>query len=456
MKGPSSILLVDDEPEIRASYSQALDLAGHTVRSFASAEHILDIIGPSFDGIIIADIRLPKMDGMTLLGRVRAIDPEIPVVLVTGHADLPFAVRAMREGAHDFLEKPASAQLLASVAGRAVDYRRLVIENRRLRGEAGSHDSIEARLPGRSSRMENVRYQLGAVARTAADVLIIGDTGTGKGVAARALHDFSDRAAGPFVIVDCAALPAEQVESELFGHVAGAFPGAVKSRYGKFEHARNGTVLLDDISSMSLELQAKLLRVIEDHTIVPLGSNETIGVNIRFIATSKVSLEQEVAAGRFRPDLLYRLNAVTLTLPTLAERREDIAALFMYLVREAAARYGRDDVTISQSTIGAMTDRNWPGNVRELRNAAGRYVLGLGQGAAPGAAGDANRLADRVGEFERSLIAGALIAANGSLRIAYETLGISRKTLYEKMQKYGLDRHEFADDAPSLTGSEDI
>jgi two-component system C4-dicarboxylate transport response regulator DctD len=444
MKPQPSILLVDDEPEIRTSYSQALDLAGFAVRSFPTAESVLDLLGHEFDGVLIADIRLPRMDGMTLLGRVRAIDPEIPVVLVTGHADLPFAVRAMREGAYDFLEKPAGAQLLATVARRATDFRRLVVENRRLRSAVGPTDSIESRLTGRSSRIEEIRYQIMAVARTDTDVLIVGETGTGKGVAARAVHEFSDRAARPFVIVDCAGLPSERVESELFGHAVGAFPGATRPRYGKFEHARSGTVLLDEISSASLDLQAKLLRVIEDRAMTPLGSDEKVPLDVRFVATSKVPLEREVAAGRFRADLLYRLNGLTLRLPTLAERREDIPALFMQFVEEAAIRYGRHDVRVTQSTISDITHRDWPGNVRELRNAASRYLLGLGQDHDLVAGDSSTRLADRVADFERSIIAGALLASNGSLKTVYETLGVSRKTLYEKMQKYGLDRHEFA------------
>lgn len=448
----STVLLVDDEHEIRVSYSQALDLAGYAVRSFSTAEGVLDVVGCEFDGIVISDIRLPKMDGMTLLGRVREIDPDIPVVLVTGHADLPFAVRAMREGAYDFLEKPATAQHLASVAGRALDYRRLVLENRRLRDVAGNRTSIEARMPGRSSRIEELRYRLRAVAATDADVLIVGETGTGKEVAARAIHDFSDRAACPFVVVDCAALPSELVESELFGHEAGAFPGALRARYGKFEHARTGTVLLDEISSMSPKLQAKLLRVIQDRTIMRLGSNQPIQLDVRFVATSKVPLEAEVASGRFRADLLYRLNTVTLELPSLAERREDIPILFMHLVEEAAARHRCGEVSVTHSTISDVARRDWPGNIRELRNAADRYVLGLGQGPRAGAAPGSSRLADQVGEFERSIIVGALAASNGSLRQVYESLGISRKTLYEKMQKYGLDRRDFADEA-SAEGS---
>jgi len=385
---------------------------------------------------------MPGMDGITLMSRVREIDADIPVILATGHGDVQLAVKAMREGAYDFIEKPFNGQDLAGIAARAIDRRALVLENRLLRAVAGKRDDIEARLPGRTQAMVDLRYRLRAVAPTDADVLIIGDTGTGKEVAARALHDISGRANRPFVAINCAALPANLIESELFGHEAGAFPGAMRARYGKFEHARGGTVLLDEIGSMPLDLQARLLRVIQERVITRLGSNEAVPLDVRFIATSKADLEAEVAAGRFRADLLYRLNVVTLRLPALTARREDVPLLFLQLVTEAAARYRRDEVDVPPQIVAEIARRDWPGNVRELRNAADRFVLGLGLSPAEQLGEDAAvmRLADRVAGFERDLIAGALAASGGSLKPVYETLGISRKTLYEKMQKYGLDK----------------
>lgn len=284
MKHPS-VLLVDDEEDIRRSTCQSLELAGFDVRELGSAEAVLDLVTPGFAGVIVSDIRMPGMDGMTLLTRVRDIDPDVPVILVTGHGDVQLAVRAMREGAYDFIEKPFSAQHFADVVARALDRRRLVLENRLLRAAAGKRDDLESRLPGRSQAMIDLRYRLRAVAGTDADVLIIGETGVGKEVAARALHDISGRADRPFVVINCAALPANLIESELFGHEAGAFPGALRARYGKFEHARGGTILLDEIGQMPLDLQARLLRVIEDRVIVRLGSNEPIPLDIRFIAT---------------------------------------------------------------------------------------------------------------------------------------------------------------------------
>jgi len=435
------ILLVDDEEEMRHSTAQALGLFGLEVDTFSSAEDVLELIGYSFSGVVISDIRMPGMDGMTLLQRIREVDAEIPVILVTGHGDVQLAVKAMREGVYDFLEKPFTAQHLAAIARRALDRRSLVLENRRLRAVAGKRDDIEARLPGRTQAMVDLRYRLRAIGATDADTLIIGETGVGKEVVARALHDISARADRPLIAINCAALPENLIESELFGHEAGAFPGALRPRYGKFEHGRGGTILLDEIGSLPYDLQAKFLRVLQERVITRLGSNEIVPLDVRFVATSKVDLEAEVAAGRFRADLLYRLNVATLHVPSLAQRKADIPLLFLQLVREAAARYVRNDIDVPPGLIAEIAERSWPGNVRELRNAADRLVLGLDtkpdEGQAPA---EQRRLADKVAAYERGIIASALAAHGGSLRPVYELLGISRKTLYEKMQKYGLDK----------------
>lgn len=442
------ILLVDDEEDMRHATAQALGLFGLDVEAHANAEAVLERIGYSFAGIVISDIRMSGMDGMTLLQRVRELDAEIPVILVTGHADVQLAVKAMREGVYDFIEKPFAAQHLAAIAKRATERRALVLENRRLRAVAGKRDDIEARLPGRTQAMVDLRYRLRAIGATDADTLIIGETGAGKEVVARALHDISSRAGKPFIAINCAALPENLIESELFGHEAGAFPGALRPRYGKFEHGRGGTILLDEIGSMSFDLQAKFLRVLQERVITRLGSNEPVALDVRFVATSKVDLEAEVAAGRFRADLLYRLNVATLHVPSLAQRKADIPLLFLQLVREAAARYGRSDVEVPPQLITEVADRNWPGNVRELRNAADRHVLGLDpRPEDAGVEASSMRLADKVAAYERGIIASAIAAHGGSLRPVYEQLGISRKTLYEKMQRYGLDKKmAFIDD----------
>lgn len=440
------VLLIDDEEELRRSTAQALELADLAVEPLPSAEDALTRVSYGFHGVVVTDIRMQGMDGLTLMHRIREIDHEIPVILVTGHGDVQLAVKAMREGAYDFLEKPFSLQTLAGIARRALDRRGLVLENRRLRAAAGKHDDIETRMPGRTPVMVDLRYRLRAIGASDADTLIIGETGVGKEVAARALHDLSNRAGKPFLAINCAALPESLIESELFGHEAGAFPGAIRARHGKFEHGRGGTILLDEIGSMPLDLQAKFLRVLQERTITRLGSNETVALDVRFIATSKVDLEAEVAAGRFRADLLYRLNVVTLRVPSLSQRRADIPLLFLHLVREAAARYGREDPDVPPGVLAGIAESDWPGNVRELRNAADRYVLGIdGPDAFAATAPDAGNgahLAERVAAYERRIIASAIAAHGGMLRPVYEQLGISRKTLYEKMQKYGLDKED--------------
>ncbi|MDZ4134996.1 MAG: sigma-54 dependent transcriptional regulator, partial [Paracoccaceae bacterium] len=266
------IFLIDDEPDLRASTAQALDLAGFTVQEFAGGDRVGDLVSFGFPGIVLTDIRMPGIDGLTLMNLVHAIDPDIPVILMTGHGDVQLAVRAMREGAHDFVEKPFSAPQLVEIATRALQYRRLVLENRVLRAARGQVDDLEQRLLGRSNVMIDLRRRIRTLGPAEADVLIVGETGAGKEVAARALHDLSDRASRPFVAIDCASLPAALIESELFGHEAGAFPGAMRPRYGKFEHARGGTILLDDIGSMPIEVQGKLLRVIQERAITRLGS----------------------------------------------------------------------------------------------------------------------------------------------------------------------------------------
>lgn len=439
------VLLVDDDAAMRLSTAQALDLEGFEVEELPDAQAALDRVGFGFEGVVISDIRMPGMDGLTLMNRIRDIDPEIPVILITGHGDVQLAVRSMREGAHDFVEKPFDAQQLVKIVSRALAYRGVVLENRVLRAAAGQADDLETRLVGRSTAMIDLRRRLRTIGPTDADVLIVGETGTGKEVVARALHDLSPRARRPFIAIDCAALPGALIESELFGHEAGAFPGALRARYGKFEHAKGGTVLLDEIGSMPLDLQAKLLRVVQDRVITPLGSNEDRVLDVRFIATSRRPLEDEALAGRFRADLLYRLNVVTLHVPPLSARREDVQLLFIKLVQEAASRHQRPLAPVPPQLLAEVASRDWPGNVRELRNAADRHALGIAlQPAEEDAPGQA-RLAQRVAAFERELIVSTLAAHGGRLKPVYETLGLSRKSLWEKMQKHRIDKALYGD-----------
>lgn len=434
-----TVVLIDDDLAMRQSTEQALQLAGHRVQALATAEEALDVAGPGLNGVVVSDIRMPGMDGMTLLQRLADRDPDLPVILVTGHAEVSLAVEAMRRGAYDFIEKPFTMAALNAVLKRALDHRALVMENRRLRAVAGQRDDVEQRLPGRSAAMIDLRRQIRTLGPAETDVVITGPVGSGKEVVARTLHDLSPRAGKPLVVINCAAMPVALIESELFGHEPGAFPGAVRARFGRFEHARGGTILLDEIGSMPPDVQARLLRVLQDRVIHRLGSSEPIPLDVRFIATTRLDLTQAMAEGRFRADLFWRINVATLRLPALADRRDDIPVLFLHLLREAAARHRVEDRLPDPATLAALAARDWPGNVRELRNAAERHVLGLdrdeGEAAPP-----PSRLADRVAAFERDAIAAALAAHRGRLRGVYESLGLSRKTLYEKMQKHGLDR----------------
>ncbi len=446
----AQVIFIDDEEHIRLAARQAFDLADLQAECFSNASAVLDLLDRDYDGVLVTDMRMPNLDGMAFMQRALAIDPELPIVLVTGHGDVQLAVEAMRAGAYDFIEKPFASDHLIDVVRRAIDKRRLTLENRELRSVVARRDELEARLTGRTDVMVELRRQIRAVAPTDADVLIVGATGTGKEVAARALHAISPRAGEPFVAINCGALPADLIENELFGHEAGAFLGATKGRYGKFEHARGGTVFLDEIESMPINLQVKLLRVVQERSVTRLGSNDPIPLDVRFVAASKADLEQEAAEGRFRSDLLYCLNVVTLRMPTLEQRVADVPRLFTQLVAEAAARSHKAPPDIPASTLSVLATRAWPGNVRELRNAADRFALGLGidGDGVEDESDEAGSLAQKMEAFERDLIVAELAAQSGRLNETYKSLGLSRKSLYEKMRKHGLNREDYRDDGP--------
>jgi two-component system C4-dicarboxylate transport response regulator DctD len=444
------VLFVDDDEDLRLAAEQTLRLADLDVILCDRAEAALARLGPEFPGVLVTDIRMPGMDGLDLMRAALIRDPDLPVILVTGHGDVDLAVQSMREGAYDFLEKPHAPARLVATVGRALDKRRLTLENRALRVATSTigqrSDAFEARLIGQSAPMRGLRERLRAVAATDADLLIEGATGTGKEEVARALHAASARSARPFLQVNCAAIPEGLIESELFGHESGAFPGATRARYGRFEHARGGTVFLDEIDSLPPALQAKLLHAIQNRQITRLGSNETVDLDLRFFAASKRDLEAAAKVGEFRADLLYRLNVVTIRVPGLDERREDIPLLFLTLLARAAKRHGRDVPDVPDTFLAALASRDWPGHVRELRNAAERYALGLEQPPDPAVSLPSDSLAQRMAAHEKALISAALAAHGGSVKATYEALGLSRKALYEKMQKHDLDRMAFRSD----------
>ncbi|WP_224705166.1 sigma-54-dependent transcriptional regulator [Devosia aquimaris] len=447
MSSDIEVLLVDDEEDLRRATSQTLDLVGYPVRTTDSAEDALSFVSRSWHGILVTDIRMPGMDGMALLRAAIAIDPDLPVLLLTGHGDVNLAVDAMRDGAYDFIEKPFQVERLLDSITRAMEKRQLTLENRQLRSSvANRSDDLETRIVGRSRAMLSIRKQIRAVAPTPADVLIVGATGTGKELAARAIHDLSSDTDRRFVAINCAAIPAQMMEAELFGYEVGAFPGALRARAGKFEHARNGTIFLDDVENMPLDLQAKLLRAVQERAVTRLGSHEPIELNARFIATSSVDLERAADENTFRKDLLYRLNTATIRLPPLAERTEDIPELFAHLVQIVATQLRMPAPRLSAQYLASLQMRPWPGNVRELRNAAERYVLGIDGNEEVDAKASGATLRERMQDYERRIIAAELQSQGGRVKAVYEALGLSRKSLYEKMQKLGLDRKQFLDE----------
>jgi two-component system, NtrC family, C4-dicarboxylate transport response regulator DctD len=437
------VIVVDDEAAIREAVQQWLELSGFSVQSCATAQAALALVDRDYPGIVISDVRMPGTDGLQLLDSVLERDRDLPVILITGHGDVPMAVQALRQGAYDFIEKPFTPERLLDSVRRALDKRRLVCENRQLRQQFALKDHIEAQLLGVSRPMETLRRQILELAGTSVNILLRGDTGSGKERVARCLHDFSSRASKPFVALNCAAIPEHLFESELFGHESGAFTGAQSKRIGRIEHADGGTLFLDEVESLPLAQQVKLLRVLQEKTLERLGSNRSIQVDLRVISAVKPDLLDEVKAGRFREDLYYRLNVATLRIPPLRERREDIPLLFEHFANQAAQRHGRDTPSLAPSELTRLLAHDWPGNVRELINAAERHALGLG--GATDTADDlpVQSLAEQMEAFEAQCLHRALQHCQGNITEVMALLQLPRRTLNEKMQRHGLQRSSY-------------
>ena len=439
MNNALTVLIVEDDPHVLLGCQQALALEDIQSQGVSSAEQALALVGDNFPGIVISDIRLPGIDGLELLKRLKARDHSLPVVLITGHGDISMAVGAMRDGAYDFMEKPFSPERLVDAARRALEQRGLAREVWSLRRQLAERESLEGRIIGRSPAMQQLRELITNVADTSANVLIEGETGTGKELVARCLHDFSRRQPKQFVALNCGGLPENLFESEIFGHEANAFTGAGKRRIGKIEHAEGGTLFLDEVESMPLNLQIKLLRVLQERTLERLGSNQSIDVDCRVIAATKSDLDQLSKVSQFRSDLYYRLNVVTLELPPLRERREDILQLFEYFLQQSSLRFDRAPPELDNQTLSSLMSHDWPGNVRELRNVAERFALGLpafkkaGSNVAQGLG-----FSEAVEAFERNLLSDALQRSGGNLTQASQELGMAKTTLFDKVKKYGL------------------
>ncbi|MEN9502642.1 MAG: hypothetical protein RI964_1927 [Pseudomonadota bacterium] len=447
------IILVDDEKAVRDATAQSLMLAGFDVETFEHASAALNHLThlpPDFDGVVVSDIRMPGMDGLEFLQRALKIDRDLPVILISGHADVATAVTAMRAGGYDLLEKPFSNAQLLEVIKRAAEKRRLTLENRALKEALANQTRPGPRIIGQTPVIMNLRKMITRIANVNADVLIWGETGTGKELVARSIHEQSKRRNHNYVAINCAAIPGSLLDSELFGHEAGAFTGAKGKRIGKFEHADGGTLFLDEIEGMPLATQAPLLRVLQERKIERLGSNKLIPLDIRVIAATKTDLKEAAEREEFRLDLYYRLNVVTLEIPPLRARREDIPLLFQHFVLVAAARGETEVPPLNSQALHVLLGHDWPGNIRELRNIAERYVL-LGEAYNFDLAAlmnsdeklDGMSLVEQVSCFEKTLIEQALNRYKGNTRAVMDALDLPRKTLADKMKKYGLEREHF-------------
>lgn len=450
------VMLVDDEAMVRESTAQWLTMCGFHVVSFASAKEALKALTPAWPGVLLTDVRMPEMDGMVLMQEARRKAEGLPVILLTAHGDVDMAIGAMHDGAYDFIEKPYVPDRLAETIQRACEKRRLTVENLRLQQDLATRSGLDAKLIGISPAITRVRDEIMTLGQLDTNVIIYGETGTGKELVAQCLHSFSTRADKPFVPLNCGAIPENLIESELFGHEAGAFTGANKRRIGKFEYASGGTLFLDEIESMPHSLQVKVLRALQEGVVERLGSNQPIPVDLRVVAASKVDLRDEDG---FREDLFYRLCVSELHLTPLRDRLDDVPLLFAHYVALAATDHQREARPLSDHDIDALQSYAWPGNVRELKNVAIRFALDrratvaelLSRGQPPLATVRINQrglpLAVQVAEFEAQAIRKSLTTHGGNIKAVMEELDLPRRTLNQKMQRYGISRSEFVTEA---------
>ena len=444
------VLVVDDEPGVRSSVKMVLD-GVCVVLEASDGPAALEAVRSGDVDVCLLDVRLPGMEGIEVLKRLKRLDTGLEVVLVTAVRTLRTAVEAMKLGAYDYLPKPFSVEDLRSVVNRALERRALQREVRYLRDELARREGFD-QLVGRSPAMRRVYEIVRQIADTTATVLITGESGTGKELIARAIHRQGGRRDRPFVAVNCAALPAELLESELFGHERGAFTGAHARKLGKFEMAHTGTLLLDEVGSLRLDLQPKLLRVLQEREIERVGGSRAIGIDVRIIAATNADLRQAVAAGRFREDLFYRLHVVPIAVPPLRHRREDVAPLARHFMAKYARQFAKTVTDLSPGALGALERYHWPGNVRELENIVARSValaseptvqldqipLDVALAPAEATAEDQLNLREARHDVERLLILRALDRAGGNQTVAARLLGMHRNTLLVKLAQLGL------------------
>src|SRR5712691_6072098 len=439
------ILIVDDEPGIRQSLKGVFEDEGFTTEAVASGEECLKRIEETSYDLVFLDIWLPGVDGLETLGKLREKSPQTRVIMISGHATISTAVSATKLGAYDFIEKPLSLEHTLLTVRNALSHRRLEQANDLLRHQLEERFNIV----GESIPVKALRKQIAIVAPTNSRVLIYGESGTGKELVSRNIHFLSSRANAPFVEVNCAAIPEELIESELFGHTKGSFTGASDAKKGKFELADGGTLFLDEIGDMSLKTQAKVLRALEEQSFQPIGAQTGVRVDVRIITATNKNLQNEIAAGRFREDLFYRLNVIPFVVPPLRDRREDIPILARYFMRVFATEHGRKPKDFSSEALDMLIDYSWPGNVRELRNEIERLVimvqddviqaenLSLPNGTHTTRA---STLHEARAQYEREFIVTKLKENDWNISQTARTLGLERSYLYRKMRTYGIEK----------------
>ncbi len=449
----ASILIVDDEAGIRESLSAVLQDEGYKVIAVDSGEACLAALDEKDFDVVLLDIWLPGMDGLQALEKIRALELPPVVIMISGHGTIETAVRATKLGAFDFIEKPLSIEKTLLTLKHALEQLRLAAQNRELRGAPQD----DYRIIGASVPMKALRQQIALAAPTNGRVLIYGESGTGKELVAHSLHGMSHRAREPFVEVNCAAIPEELIESELFGHVKGSFTGAVEDKVGKFQRADDGTLFLDEVGDMSLRMQSKVLRVIEEQRFTPVGSGNNLSVDVRVIAATNKKLDEEIQKGNFREDLFYRLNVIPFYVPPLRDHAEDIPALVNYFLDEFARAYGRRPKHFSESAIEILCRYRWPGNVRELKNLVERMVIMVAgdqiearhlptdlqretayAAASRASGGTFSSLQQARAAYERHYILRKLEENQGNISRTAEVLGLERSHLYRKMKTLGI------------------
>ena len=448
-----SILVVDDEPGVRSSISGVLKDEGFDVDIAETGEECLEKANGAAYDVIVLDIWLPGLDGLTTLQRLRERQIDAQVVIISGHGNIESAVRAIKMGAFDFIEKPLSLEKTVLVVRNALRQRDLEAENKVLRAKVDSQQP-NTTMVGDSPAMNHLREQVLQTAPTNGRVLILGESGTGKELVARTIHHSSRRKSGPFVEVNCAAIPEELIESELFGHVRGAFTGAVADKSGRFEQANGGTIFLDEIADMSLKTQAKVLRVLQEQVMERVGGTQRIRVDVRVLAATNKDLPAEIRAGRFREDLYFRLNVIPLFVPALRDRQGDIPLLAEHFIALFAAEAGKRPKRLAPEAAARLQQYHWPGNVRELQNVIARlliFVVGdtitaqdlgfLGRDGVPELPpqhGPVQALSEARDQFEKDYILQTLAANQGNMSRTAEVLGVERSNLYKKLRAFGI------------------